>query len=303
MSQKRLLVVGGTGFIGHHLCVKALSAGYTVYSLSLHRVEYPLDGVRYIYADLSNKASLASVLGTMEFEYVVYCGGYVDHRLFQNGGADVINLHFSSAINLIGMLPRSPLQRFVFLGSSDEYGSSSAPQSEGMRECPISPYSLAKVATTHFLQMLCTSEDFPAVILRVFLTYGPGQNRRRFIPQLINGCIERKPFPVSEGLQIRDFCFIEDVISGIMQALEASNVCGEVINLASGEPITIRSVIEMVCNIVGSGSPEYGKISYRPGESLALYADISKAQRLLNWHPIITLKQGLINTIKSYQGS
>lgn len=64
---------------------------------------------------------------------------------------------------------------------------------------------MGKVAATHFLQMLYRTENFPATILRLFLTYGPGQDGRRFLPQVITGCLEGRSFPASEGKQLRDF--------------------------------------------------------------------------------------------------
>ena len=79
------------------------------------------------------------------------------------------------------------------------------PQCEELREQPISPYSLAKVASTHFLQMLQRTEGFPAVVLRLFLTYGPHQDNRRFLPQIIQACLRDDEFAVSDGHQLRDF--------------------------------------------------------------------------------------------------
>ena len=101
-----------------------------------------------------------------------------------------------------------------------EYGNNEAPQIENQREDPISSYSCAKVAATYFLQMLHKTENFPVVILRPFLIYGPQQNDKRFIPQVIKGCLEKKEFPTSKGLQIRDFCFIGDFVGSIFSLID-----------------------------------------------------------------------------------
>ena len=168
------------------------------------------------------------------------------------------------------VLPRNKLKRFVQIGSSDEYGNAPAPQNEKMREQPISPYSLAKVASTHFLQMLYRSENFPAVTLRLFLTYGPGQDVKRFLPQIIQGCLNNADFPTSAGEQIRDFCFVEDAVRAVTQALTVPEAIGEVFNVASGEQVKIRTMIEIVCALTGSGKPLYGEVPYRPGENMEL---------------------------------
>ena len=188
----------------------------------------------------------------------------------------------------------------VDIGSSDEYGNAPAPQHENLREKPISPYSLAKVASSHFLQMLYRTENFPAVTLRLFLTYGPGQDTGRFLPQIIRGCLSDITFPTSAGEQFRDFCYVDDTVCAILQALDSSEGEGEVFNVASGIPISIREIIEKVRNITGSGKPIYGKVPYRPGENMELYASISKAKNILQWEPKVSLKDGLTKTINYF---
>lgn len=297
--MKRMLVVGGTGFIGRHLCLGARARGYAVSSLALSPPADPLDGVRYLAGDVADAEAMKRQLGGQSFEYLVNCGGYIDHRPYFSGGRTLIEAHFGGVQNLLDAVNRDCLKRFVQIGSSDEYGAVSAPQIENARESPISPYSMAKVAATHFLQMLWRTEQFPAVTLRLFLTYGPGQDERRFLPQIIKGCLEDRRFPVSEGRQLRDFCYVDDVADGILRALEAPSVCGRVVNLASGIPVSIRAAIERVRRLVGQGQPDFGQIPYRAGESMALWADISLARELLDWTPRVPLEEGLARTIES----
>ena len=297
----RLLVIGGTGFIGHHLLKTVQQKGWEITSISLNsptKGRY-VDGVRYLHFDMSDRILVKRNL-VEEFNYVVNLSGYINHRLFMDDGRRLIETHFIALQNLLEFLPRGKLERFVQIGSSDEYGNKKAPQHEDLREQPISPYSLAKVASTYFLQMLHQTENFPSVILRLFLTYGPGQDMQRFLPQTIRGCLEDNPFPTSSGEQLRDFCHVDDTITAIMHALDASKVEGEVFNIATGKPITIREVIQKVCKITGYGNPQYGHLPYRPGENMALYANISKAKKFLHWEPEITLDEGLKKTIDWY---
>lgn len=302
MTEKRLLVVGGTGFIGSHVCKKARNQGFSVHSFSQKGACNPIPGVKYRFGDITDLESTRRALSEQCYGYVINCSGYIDHRLFRNGGRNLIEAHFSGVQNLVMALDSSSLLRFVQLGSSDEYGLAPAPQRESYRESPISPYSLSKVATTHLLQMLWRTESFPATVLRLFLTYGPGQDQGRFIPQIVMGCLQEKKFALSEGRQIRDFCFIDDVVDGIMLSLELQAALGEVINLSSGTPVTIRSVVDEVQKIIGTGIPQYGQIPYRPGENMELYADTGKAKDILNWRPKISLNAGLRRTIDYYRG-
>jgi len=304
MNSPHLLVIGGTGFIGHHLLRAAHQRDWEITSVSLNppTKDRFVTGVSYLYFDLSNSGLVKKYLAE-DFDYVVNLCGYINHKLFKDGGRNLIDTHFITIQNLVEVLPRNKLKRFVQIGSSDEYGNASAPQNEKMREQPISPYSLAKVASTHFLQMLHRTENFPAVILRLFLTYGPGQDAGRFLPQIICSCLNNDTFPVSAGTQLRDFCYIDDTVSAIFHALEKQEVNGEVLNVASGEPVKIRDMIEKVCTLTGSGKPQYGKVSYRPGENMALYANISKEKKILQWEPRTNIDIGLQKTINYYNNT
>jgi len=298
-----LLVVGGTGFIGRSVVNYAVTHGFIVTVLSLHvpKKEDKLDDVRYLQADISNLSQLKEKLSSFSVEYLINLSGYIDHSKFLDGGKQVVNTHFDGVQNLLQVLDWKKLKRFVQIGSSDEYGSQVAPQSEKLRELPISPYSFAKVASTQLLQMLSRTENLPAVTLRLFLVYGSGQDNKRFLPQVIQGCLADSHFPTSEGKQLRDFCYIDDIVRGIFLSLENDLVNGNIINLASGTPVTIRSIVEKVQEIVGKGNPDFGSLPYRVGENMELYADISKAKNILGWKPEITLENGIEEIVSEYR--
>ena len=297
--DSQLLIVGGSGFIGQHVVKKSLEQGFNTTVLSKNNCKDidKLYNVEYLTADISNQESLLIVLEGKIFDYVVNLGGYVNHSSYSNGGSEVYDVHFYGVRNLVDCLDKSKLKRFVQIGSSDEYGNNLAPQSETQREAPISLYSCAKVASTHFLQTLYKTEKFPVVILRPFLVYGPGQGGERFIPQIIKGCLNNRKFPTSKGEQLRDFCFIDDFIQAIFSALGNDKVYGEVVNVASGKPVSIKKMIGTIVNIIGSGQPKFGEVSYRSGENMKLYGDITKAKELLNWKPDTSLEHGLAKTI------
>jgi len=118
---------------------------------------------------------------------------------------------------------------------------------------------------------------------------------------VIEGCLQDRSFPVSEGEQLRDFCYVEDVVEGMLCALDAPAACGRVINLASGTPVTLRRVVEQVRALVGRGQPQFGQLAYRKGENMALWADVRLAGELLGWAPRVSLEEGLARTIEYYR--
>ncbi len=300
--KEKILILGGNGFIGIHLIRKLSNIGFECFSLSLNKVDEKNkeDKIHYLNADISDYSELSKVIGQNKYDYVINLSGYVDHRNLSNGGIDVLNSHFGGLLNLLRVIDLNYVKKIIQIGSSDEYGTLNSPQNEAMREEPISPYSLGKLACTNLLRMLYVSEKLPVVILRLFLVYGEGQGFNRFLPQIIKGCLKNEAFPTSEGNQIRDFCYISDIVDGIIATIKSEQVNGHILNLASGKPIKIKNVIRKVVDIVGSGNPRFGEIKYRSKENLSLYADISKAQELISWEPKIDFNLGLKKTIDYY---
>ena len=131
--------------------------------------------------------------------------------------------------------------------------------------------------------MLYRTEGLPIVVIRPFLVYGPGQNNNRFIPQVIKGCISNEEFPVSKGEQLRDFCYITDFVDAVFLILKNEKTNGNVINIASGNPVMIKDIINKIVLHVGFGIPKFDELKYRKNENMKLYADITKARTLLGW--------------------
>lgn len=305
-KSDRILIAGGTGFIGKRLAARCLNDTPYVVSLGLRA---PADasllpvGLESIEADISDKAQLQSVLNGRPFDYVFNLGGYIDHTPYFKGGRRLIDSHLIGLMNLLDCLDKNSLKGFVQIGSSDEYGDVIAPQKETLRESPISPYSFAKTAASHFIQMLHATEAFPGVVLRLFLVYGPGQDEGRFLPQIIKAFLKGEAVETTEGMQLRDFCYVDDIVNGMVVAALTPKARGRIINLASGKPVAIRDMVEKVKELVGKGNAVFGARSYRENENMQLYADIGVAEELLNWSPAVALEEGLKRTIKHYQGA
>ena len=107
-----------------------------------------------------------------------------------------------------------------------------------------------------------------------------------------------KEFKVSEGDQLRDFCYIDDTINAIYKILFSKKTKGKILNIGSGRPITIKKMIKKVVKLIGSGKPIFGAFPYRKGENMSLYANIDEIKQVLKWKPKISLEEGLNRTIK-----
>ena len=135
----------------------------------------------------------------------------------------------------------------------------------------------------------------------MYLAYGPKQDINRFLPVIINGCINNKKFPCSKGNQLRDFIFVDDVVNAIIKSLSRKEAKGQIINIGSGKPKNIKNIIEKIKKITKGGKPEYGKIKFRKDEILKLYPSIKKMSKILGMKPKVSFNQGLIKTINYYK--
>ena len=206
-------------------------------------------------------------------------------------------------LNLVKAIPKKKLKKFVQIGSSAEYGNIKAPQAEKFKCYPKSPYGLAKFASTNLLKNLYQTEKYPVTILRFFLVYGPKQEKNRIFPQVIEGSIKDKRFPLTKGNQNCDFCYIDDAVEAIFKTFVTKKSNGEIINIGSGKPKKIREVVNLICKIIGKGKPQFGKIKYEKSSSMELYPNLKKAKKILKWKDKTKLIDGLKFTINSYKNS
>tara|TARA_B110000858_G_C17745547_1_gene447127 strand:+ start:362 stop:1273 length:912 start_codon:yes stop_codon:yes gene_type:complete len=297
----KLLIIGGTGFIGSYLCEEGLKKGMHVTSLSINS-KGTNKNINYINADITNSLNLIDKLSKLNFDYVINCGGYIKHNPYFHGGNLVIKEHLIGLYNIIDSLDLSSLKRFIQIGSSDEYGLISAPQKEDDLCFPTSSYSYSKLSATNLLQSLGKYENFKSTIVRIFLVYGPKQKENRLLPYIIKNFLNRKRINLSPGKQIRDFCFISDIVNGIFKCIETNkDIDGEVFNLSSADPITVKELVSKVANLTNTELPKFGNLDYKVNESMELWGSNDKARKILNWTPKVSIDEGLQKTIDSYK--
>ena len=296
VKNSKIIVAGGSGFIGANLISELISNGNEVISISRNKIQIKrkVKNAKYIFHDLNKPIRKNFLEKFKEVEYIINCSGYIDHSDFRGNGREVFYDHFNSLISLTNLAIDLKVKTFVQLGTSDEYGDNNSPIKESVRESPISPYALAKLSSTYFLQQCFKQGILNTVILRPFLVFGEMQSKNRFLPYIIENCIKDREFKVTKGDQIRDYLYVKDFNQALIKSLSNEKAYGEIINIASGVPITIKDVITSVNQLIGKGKPILGGIDYRENESMELYADINKAKLILDWVP----KHNFLNSLK-----
>lgn len=294
-----VVVAGAAGFIGRHLVDYLSSMGKDV--IGLDRGPATPSCSRYHTVDLTDRQAVLSTLQGLQPRWVFNLTGTIDHTISWPDQRNIINQHLLSVLNLVEVFHADPPEAFVNIGSSDEYGNQPAPQRESFRESPIAPYSAAKVAATHYLQMLYRRTGFPAVVARFFLVYGPAQDPQRLIPWTCTTLLRGETMETTEGRQKRDFLFVQDAVEALVALAATPETKGQVFNVASGTAVSVRDVLETIQAIVGSGCLKLGARPMREGETMELFADVSSVRRVCGWSPRFDLPNGLRHTVEFYR--
>ncbi|MGB9600365.1 MAG: NAD-dependent epimerase/dehydratase family protein [Myxococcota bacterium] len=284
INNLRVLLVGGTGFIGRYILQKLIQHNAKVSILALfregeyngellNRCEFLLKG-EVFDTDVQNK------IREQKWDCVINCGGYINQNLDKESEEEMFRAHFETVrvlVNLVG----NNIKRFIQTGSAVEYGNNPIPHREDMREMPLNPYAAAKVAATHYLQMRYRTYGFPVVILRPFFVYGEGQDNKKLIPYIIEKAKRNEDIILNNPDSIRDPIHVEDVAEAYIRALIVDGIDGEIINIGSGKGYTVRDISEMIIKKIGKGRIKIQTRSNRCSDMKQSVADNKKLLYML----------------------
>ena len=299
--KKKILIIGGTGFLGYHLAKKCLLKKWDVTSISTNIPQKKrfLPKVKYLILDITKKKLILKKIKS-NYDFVVNFGGYVNH----NEKLKTYKSHYIGCKNLADIFKDSKIKLFIQIGSSVEYGNLKSPQKEDSKTNVNklkSTYGKAKLMATNYLLKLNKKHNFPCTILRLYLVYGPYQDKNRLIPHTLNECLNDNLFDCSAGKQYRDFLFVDDLMTAIFKCFYNKQAIGEILNIGTGKPHNIKKVILFIRNNIKLGNPVFGKIALRKDEILRLYPDISKVKKILNWDPRTSFQKGIKTLIRHYK--
>jgi len=303
-TKKRVLVTGANGFVGKHLCKALFQKEAVVIGLLRRPVDNKCLSEQHV-VDILDESTLRQVIHDVQPEFVVHLAANKNRAVNSDSYREGYETNLMGSFNLInscrGVIG---LNRFVFLGSTEEYGELQPPFKEVDKEAPVTAYGASKLAVTELLKSLGRANEFCGVILRPTIAYGPGQDDSMFLPALIKTLVANKDFKMSLGEQTRDFIYIDDLVQAIIEALVIPGLCSDVINISSAEPIRIDAVAKMTANLVNCRAEQllkFGEKDYRPGDLMEYWASNNLAKRLLGWAPAVPLEDGLQRTIDYFK--
>lgn len=287
--SRRYFLTGGNGFIGKALSQELLATGGTVFSFDKD------------VGDITDIESVRSAINEFKPDVVFHLAAYKARTVLFGDFKSAIDVNVSGTINLFQAINEyEKIEAVICVGTAEEYGLNSVPFKETMREIPISSYSFSKVCVTHLAQIMNKVHNIPTIIVRPSVAYGPGQLTDMFIPALISTLKERKSFKMTDGEQLRDFIYIDDLVSALILIADKVIPSGQVINIGSGERKTIALVARQIEKLIGvSGLLDIGAIPRRKIEIDKYELDCSYLKQELGWSAKVNLELGLIATIKS----
>ena len=303
----KYLVTGGAGFIGSNIVAELVRRKEKVRVLdnfSTGRRENLIpfwDNIELIEGDLTDLETIREAVEGMDF--VLHQGALpsiprsIEHPIGSN------NANVSGTLNLLIASKDAKIKRLIYASSSSVYGNSShLPKVETMNPSPLSPYAVSKLAGEYYCQVFYHIHRLETVILRYFNVFGINQDPTSaysaVIPKLISSMLHKKsPIIFGDGLQSRDFTFVDNVVKANLLATEFDSAVGEIFNVAVGQAYSLLDLIAKINSIL-SYSIEPIFDSPRLGEIKHSLADITKAKEKFHYVPEIELEEGLRRTIR-----
>jgi nucleoside-diphosphate-sugar epimerase len=305
LDRRRWFVTGATGHLGSYFVRMLVGAEQEVAILlrqdsDLWRIRDIQKSVVPIQGDLTH-----STLWRDEFlkygpEVVVHFGWDGITAEARDSG-DQMTCNVVATLQLLELIRDAGVRVFVGAGSQAEYGPHPNRIRESSAANPESPYGVAKYCLSLLVSNYCDSVGIRGLWLRVFSVYGPMDNSHHMLPTLISNLLRGRHTPLTTAEQMWDYLHVEDAARAFYAAATSPDAHG-VYNVASGEAVRLRTVIEMVRDEIDRSLPlTFGEIACGTGRVAHLEGDIEKLKRATGWSPQITIAQGIAQTVAWYK--
>ena len=308
MKGSKIIVSGGSGFVGQHLVRRLADLGCEIFIFTRDGTKISQDGdMQNILVSYVDEASLSQKLRQIEPDHIVHLSSSRDRKCFKDCSISQFNDDVAIDLNFIMASSRlQQLKSFIYFGTADIYLDDGVLSSKSP-VLPKNPYGFRKSMGISLLNSLSRSQRFPSVCLVPSIIYGPGQKPDMFLPALIDSLIKNQRFAMSDGNQMRDYIYVKDVVDVIFECINKPNsVCfGRTILLGSGEAVSIKELALMVEPLIGVNKDsllDIGSIEQRSRETKGYSFDMNESFELLDWKPKFSLHDGLLETIEHAKG-
>ncbi|MBN2880724.1 SDR family NAD(P)-dependent oxidoreductase [Candidatus Woesearchaeota archaeon] len=312
--METVLVTGGAGFIGSHLCESLLKQDYRVIcvdlldndltELKLRNVDNILSNPNFfLYSkNINIFEEISSIFESNQIDYVINLAAKTGVRdSFLNP-----ELYFETNIfglfNVLKLASKYKVKKFIFSSSSSVYGNNKKiPFSENdLVENQISPYAVSKRSGELLCKMFSDLNDLDVVCFRFFTVYGPRGREDMAISKFVRAIDSGEHISLfGDGTSQRDYTYVSDIVDGIVASLKLKSRF-EIINLGDSNPITLINLVRIIERVLGK-TATIDFLSSQVGDVDVTFADISKANKLLNYVPKVSVETGIAKFVEWYK--
>ncbi len=293
--MKRVIVTGASGWIGSHALPFLVERGYEVHAVANRGGSAPAHGVEWHRMDLLDESAVTAILERVRPTHLLHLAWYAEPGKYQMSEQNYAWCR--AGIDLLRAFAATGGRRAVFAGSCFEYDHSAGVCSETDTRCaPTTRYGACKLALSQVVTR--PPGDLSTAWGRIFYLYGPGEYPSRLVPSVIGSLLHDEPARCTHGRQLRDYLHVADVASAFAAILD-----GEVegiVNIGSGEEVTVRALVEMIADAVGAPRSmlEFGAIAAAPGDSPRVVAGVRRLRDEVDFRPRWQLGDGLAETVQ-----
>lgn len=313
-KSKKILVTGGGGFIGSHLVERLVSLGAQVRALVRYNSRndwgllelLPIDtkkNLEVVMGDLTDPFSTSNAVQGCAI--VFHLAALIAIPYSYVAPAHYVQVNCGGTLNILEAARRQGVECFVHTSTSETYGTAQyTPIDESHPLKGQSPYSASKIGADKLAESYYLSFGLPVATVRPFNTYGPRQSARAIIPTIIAQALTSDSIHLGSLKPRRDLTYVSDTVEGFLKAAGTPEARGEVINLGTGQAISIGELAQMILKIIGGHKQivtEPERLRPETSEVWNLQSDNRQAQKILAWTPQVTLEKGLQKTIDYVQ--
>jgi len=294
--MKKILITGGTGFIGRHCLPLFVEKGYEVHVVSFSKNDFSFPGVHWYQVNLLNSEEAESLVSAVGATHLLHLAWYTEHKKYWTAleNHDWVRASF----DLVKAFRTSGGKRAVIAGTCAEYDWSQGRCNEDITALsPATLYGACRNELRQKIEAFSKETGLSSAWARIFFVYGPAEHPNRLVSSVIASLLKGNPIPCSDGNQKRDFLYVEDVASAFVALME-SDFCGA-INIGSGVSVSIKDLINTIADKIGRPDlVQLGKLPVNTAEPELLIADVKKIKEKTGWSAGYSLNQGLDKTIQ-----
>lgn len=289
----RVFVTGGTGFIGRRIVESLLLQGHEVLLISRNKIKYTSDRTEVAVCDLSNIDKIKSLLTDWKPQVCIHLAWYTEPGKYQNSPLNINYLCWS--VNLLKLLLEIGCEKIICAGTCAEYEFSEMLLTESSLISPQSLYAASKSSLYLTGKELVKLYGASFIWARIFFPYGPGDDPRRAVAATIRALKNNEEFKASNGNQIRDYLYVDDIANAFVNLLESeADGC---FNICSGNPVAVKELMVEIGEAMGKASLlKFGAIPHKEWDPPFICGDNSKL-KTLGWEPLHSLMDGIQITV------